>query len=218
MPRLGTPWHALRSEPLDAIALVHGPDYQPLTAARTRSPRKMSRRPNEVVHRRRTRRTQIATAIPPPSSDRHSAALMVRRAREERLGSRESQPRDDRISISWQQEMGEKVLLVAGFRERSTLVSKTGDSRFESWVPRWLSASTRRQNPCTNQLLGGPLPLSRARERSAKLREIPRCGDFARSHASIPSPGRRVPSTVRFARLRTENAPGPASDRWPLRC
>ena len=60
----------------------------------------------------------------------------LRRAHEEHLESRKSQRLADRNPISSWGGAREKGLLMTGIAETSALVSKTGGSRFESWVPR----------------------------------------------------------------------------------
>jgi len=94
------------------------------------------------VGRARRRETHPARAGP--------TGPLVRRAHEERLESRKSQ-QPDRMPISFRNRVGEKILLIGGIRATSAQVSKTGDSRFESWVPRSVRRTERAETPCTER-------------------------------------------------------------------
>src|SRR5215211_8244489 len=80
------------------------------------------------------------TREPRDPTKRPSPCLVLRRAHEEHLESRKSQRLADRNPISSWGGAREKGLLMTGIAEASALVSKTGGSRFESWVPRYRRA------------------------------------------------------------------------------
>ena len=61
-------------------------------------------------------------------------------------------------------------------RVEKAQVSKTGDSRFESWVPRTLQGCAARQSPARPQFLRHPLQRSPPRQFAADTRRSPRAG------------------------------------------